>query len=168
MGTRQWEQNVLSQMHTVGGVLDHWNVELGKIDRNLRLMQASENADAPGVIAGFYHLVRLRDSAENTFMMVQPLRGLNDEFIEPTNAMLEGLRQADLQNDAVLCDRRQAKARIDAAGERLREQAHTDRLAHAIELFKAKTRTQTLMSPDVPYAQNAAGMKRPTRGQRKA
>ncbi len=165
--TRAWEENVLSQMQDTGGIMDHWNPELKKIDRNLRLMHASEHADVAGVIPGFYHLIRLRDPAENTFMMVQPLRGPDDEFIEPSSAMLQGLRACDLQNDRVLADIRKQNARATASAERAKANEHEERQAEGIERFKAVSRTQVLMSPDVPWAQNHAGTKRPTRGKPK-
>lgn len=162
--TRAWEQNVLGQMHATGGVMDHWNPELQKIDRNLFLMQASEHADVAGVIPGFYHLIRLRDSAENTFMMVQPLRGPNDEFVEPSSAMLDALRACDLQNDRVLADIRKQNARTTASAERAKANDDEDRLAEGMERFKAVTRTQVLMSPDVPWSQNNSANARRARG----
>lgn len=164
---RQWEQAVLSMMHQTGGILDYWNVELQKIDRNLRLMQATEAAAAPGVRAGYYHLVRLRDPVEGTFMMVTPLTGPNDEFVEPTSQMLDVLRMADLQSDRIIHERIEATRREERAQEREREREREERIEEGVERYKAATRTQILTSPDVPYAQNAAGAKRPTRGQGK-
>ncbi len=152
--TREWEQMVLSQMHATGGVLDHWNAELKQIDRNLRLMQATDRAHAPGVKPGYYHLVRLRDSVEGTFMWVNPIAGPNGEFIEPTQAMLEGLRMSDLQNASAVYARRRAdeQAAASAANDERREDA--DRLQEGIERLKAATRTQILTSRDVAYSQN--------------
>lgn len=165
VGTRQWEHNVLSMMHATGGVLDHWNTELRKIDRNLRLMQATENAAAPGVMAGFYHLVRLRDTMEGTFMWVQPLRGPNGEFIEPTSMMLDALRGSDLQNASAVYDRKRADERNQASILRQRENDEDDRIREGIEHFKAVTRTQVLMSSDVPWSQNNSANARRARGE---
>lgn len=117
---RVWEQQVLSMMHQTGGILDYWNTELQKIDKNLRLMQATPAAVAPGVKAGYYHLVRLRDPAEGTFMWVQPLHDAAGNFAEPTSHMLDALRWADLQSDQIV-RARQEKDRRDAA-EREREE----------------------------------------------
>lgn len=155
--TREWEQTLLSMMHQEGGVLDHWNRELQQIDPNLRLMQAMEGAAVPGVIAGFYHLVRLRDPAKPDMLMVVPLRGPSDEFVEPTDYMLEALRMSDLQNTAAVEARE--KHDLQAEASRLRAEAREAdaRRDEGLERFLAATRTQVLMSPDVPWHQNAAG-----------
>ncbi len=133
---------MLSMMHATGGVLDHWNTELRKIDRNLRLMQATPNADAPGVLPGFYHLVRLRDNIEGTFMWVQPLRGPGGEFIEPTSAMLDALRESDLQNARAVYDRHRADERRAREAENAQIREDEDRIDEGVERLHAATRTQ--------------------------
>ncbi len=158
---------MLSQMQDTGGIMDHWNPELEKIDRNLRLMHASEHADVAGVIPGFYHLIRLRDPAENTFMMVQPLRGPDDEFVEPSSAMLDGLRACDLQNDRVLADIRKQNARATASKERAQAAEDVSRLEEGMERYKAVSRTHVLMSPDVPWTQTNSPTARRARGDKK-
>lgn len=162
-----WETEVLACMHQTGGVLDHWNAELKQIDPNLRLMQAGERANCPGVLAGYYHLVRLREPAKPDMLMVQPLRGPNGEFIEPTSQMLDALRAADLQNERVMRDREAAALREEAA--KLRAQMREDdcRRDEGVERFMAASRTQVLMSPDVPWSQNQSAASRRDKGNRK-
>ena len=162
-GTRKWEQQVLSMMHTVGGILDHWNPELQKIDRNLRLMQASEKAVCAGVKPGYYHLVRLRDSAEGTFMWVQPLQGPQGQFIEPNSVMLDALRMCDLQNERAVAERRHRAEAEAASIERAAAAMAQARVEEGVERHKAATRTQIRMNPGEGWAQNSAGTKRPTR-----
>lgn len=164
--TRKWEQMVLSQMHATGGILDHWNKELKDIDRNLRLMQATPGAHAPGVKPGFYHLVRLRDNAEGTFMWVNPIAGPNGEFIEPSQAMLDGLRMSDLQNAAAVYARRRADEQAARSRVNDEQREDEDRLQEGIERLKAATRTQILTSTDVPWSQNNSAAARRDRGQR--
>lgn len=166
-GTRAWETQVLSSMHTVGGVLDHWNRELKQIDPNLRLMQAHDRAECAGVIAGYYHLVRLRDPGRDEMLMVVPLRGPNNEFVELTGDMLEALRLCDLQNDQALEAKRNALAREEASAARATANEEEERLEEGIERFKAASRTQILTSPDVPWTQNNSPASRRDRGERK-
>lgn len=163
---RQWEAQVLSMMHQEGGILTHWNVELQKIDRNLRLMQATPLAVAPGVKAGYYHLVRLRDPAEGTFMFVQPLQGPSGEFVEPTSQMLDVLRWADMQSDQVIRGRQHNDERERASKEREIEREREERLDYGMELYKAGTRTQILTSSDVPYSQNNSKTARRARAEK--
>jgi hypothetical protein len=163
-GTREWEALVLSMMHQAGGILNVWNDALRDIDRNLRLMQATEGAHAPGVLPGFYHLVRLRDPAEGTFMWVQPLAGPDGEFVTPTDQMLQDLRARDLQNPAAVADRRRADMIAASSKARSRANEDEDRVHYAVDLFKARTRTQVSMNRQTPWAQNHAGTRRPTRG----
>lgn len=160
-GTRQWEAAVKAMLRWTGPVIDHWNPELQRIDRDLRLTQAYENAVAPGVLGGYYHLVRLNEAAP---MWVQPLMGPHREFIEPSSAMLTALRMCDLQNPRAVADRHREDEL--AAKRRERDQANEAeaRQGEIYERYLAGTRTQVLMSRDVRWAQNAAGAKRPTRG----
>lgn len=167
VGTRQWEALVLSMMHQEGGVLDYWNPELKKIDRNLRLMQATPLAAAPGVLPGFYHLVRLRDPAEGTFMWVQPIFGPDGGFIEPNSAMLDALRASDLQSTAAVGARHLIAENERRSAERAKAKDEEDRLEEGVERFKAATRTQILTSSDVPYSQNNSAAARRARGEKR-
>lgn len=157
---------MLSMMHQTGGILDHWNPELEKIDRNMRLMQASPGAVCAGVKAGYYHLIRLRDPAEGTFMWVQPLMGPSGEFVEPNSTMLNALREADLQNARVVADRRRADERRAREQEHDAEAALDARLEEGMARYKAATRTQILTSLDVPYSQNNSSTAKRARGEK--
>ena len=146
---RQWESAVLSMMHQTGGILDYWNEELKKIDRNLRLMQAMPLASAAGVKAGYYHLVRLRDPVEGTFMMVQPLHDAEGNFVEPTSEMLNVLRWADLQSDQVVRARQENDRRAAEAAERAQRNDDEARLDQGVEVYKHLVNTQISVSKDV-------------------
>ncbi len=162
-GTRQWEARVKTMMRMGGPIIDHWNRELARIDERLRLWRAHDNADAAGVIAGFYHLIRLNEGAP---MWVMPLCLPDGSFAEPSDAMLRGLRASDLQNRAVVEDRRHAADRQALSAERAEALDDEHRVDETWQRYLAQTRTQVLMSPDVPWAQNARGQRRPTRGGR--
>jgi hypothetical protein len=160
-GTRQWEARVKSMMHMAGPVIEHWNRELALIDPNLRLWRAADTALAPGVVAGYYHLVRLNEAAP---LWVMPLTLPDGSFAEPSDAMLRALRAADLQNTRVVDDRRLASERAARSAEHA--EAHDDevRVDETVQRFKAVDRTQVSMSTDTPWAQNFNGSRRPTRG----
>lgn len=166
-GTRAWEAQVLAAMHQVGGVLDHWNRELKQIDPNLRLMQAGERVSVAGVIAGYYHLVRLREPGRDEMLMVVPLRGPNGEFVELTGDMLEALRLCDLQNDQALEAQRTAIASQERSAARADANEEEERRAEGIERWKAASRTQVLMTPEIPWTQNNSPASRRSRGERK-
>lgn len=153
-------------MHTEGGILDHWNAALKDIDPNLRLMQAFDRAECMGVLPGFYHLVRLRDPAKPEHLLVVPLRGPNNEFVEPSSGMLEALRAADMQNEAVMRDREAAALREEAARLRAIQREEECRVDEGVERFLAASRTQVLLSPDVRWSQNNSPAARRERGQR--
>ena len=157
-----WEAQVQAAMHWEGGILDHWNPELSKLDPFLCLAQAGPGARVAGVMPGCYHLVRRRDPATATFMMLAPLH-VDGKFVEPSDAMLRGLRAADLQNPRAVHDRMERDrlaARAEANSEKRDDE---DRVEEMIGRYDAITRTQVSMS-DTPWSQNAAGAKRPTKG----
>lgn len=158
-----WEAQVMRAMEWDGGILGHWNVELAKIDPLLRLAQAKLLARVAGVLPGFYHLVRLRDPGTQGFMMLNPLMGPDGQFVEPSDAMLRGLRAADLQNRRAVDDRvrRDAAAKELARIDEVRDDM--DRRDEIRDRLNAITRAQITMS-DGPWSQNAAGSRRPTRG----
>jgi hypothetical protein len=162
-GTKEWEAAVLSMMHQEGGIIDHWNPVLAKIDPKLRLMQATALAEEAGVLPGYYHLVRLNEGAP---MWVQALTGPSGEFIEPTDAMLRGLRAADLQNPTVVRDRQ----RTDevAARRKKRDEANEDedRVQDTIEHWDAVSRTQIPMSPEIAWTQNWSATARRARAEK--
>lgn len=159
-----WEATVSEALEWDGGILEHWNPLLRQIDPLLCLAKGRLLARVPGVLPGFYHLVRRRDRATDSFMMLAPLTGPSGEFAEPSDAMLRALRAADLQNPRAVQDR----VKRDETARKLQEidQARDDmdRRDEIRERVDAITRTQVNMSPGIPWAQNAAGAKRPTRG----
>lgn len=162
-GTIQHRAASLSMLYS-DEVCRTWDRELRAIDDRLHLMRAKDNAHALNVRPGFYHLVRLNDGAP---IMVHPLTGPAGEFVEPASQLLDALRACDLQNHQVV----RARMAHDELAAKRRERAKAnegeDRVAEGVERWKAVSRTQVLMSPDVGWAQNAAGQKRPTRGRRR-
>lgn len=137
-----------------GQPMDAWNVELRKIDPLLALGRAKERAAAPGVIAGYYHLLRFNEGAP---MSVMPLHGPDGEFAEPSSQMLETLRAADLQNPRAVRDRQRLDEQQEAARVKGRETAHEERVEEAMGRWKAATETSVSMNSDTPWTQGVAG-----------
>jgi hypothetical protein len=109
-----------------------------------------------------------REHKENTREWEEQLLSMmHNEFVEPTSQMLEALRMCDLQNQRVIEDRDKAMLQAEAA--RLRAVAREEecRRDEGVERFLAASRTQVLMSPDVPWSQNNAPASRRDRGNRK-
>ena len=151
---------VLSMMYETP-ITQHWEPELRKIDDLLRLRQAGERAHAPNVMPGFYHLIRLNNEGP---IWVQPLTGPNGEFVELTSVLLDALRACDLQNDRAVRAREEMDRKAAMAKQRDSDPEDEARGQEARERTKALTETQVLVSPDVCWAQNVSGQKRPTRG----
>lgn len=74
--------------------LRHFDAELQRLDPYLSLVKASENANQPGLIPGFWHVQRKNPETMPTYI---PLMGEKGEFQEPAFYHLEMLRKADLQ-----------------------------------------------------------------------
>jgi hypothetical protein len=137
-------------------VCQEWSRELQKIDPYLRLAHAKPDAQAPGVMPGFYHLVRLNPSAPLTAM---PLHH-EGRFVEPSSGMLDRLRESDLQNAQVV--REQARRQVEAERAREREKAREDeeRKEEIRDRLRAAQETSVSMNEDTPWSQNASATAR--------
>jgi hypothetical protein len=166
-GMLAWEAQVERCMEWTGGILDHWTPELQNIDPLLCLAQAKVSARVEGVIPGLYHLIRRRDPSQPSFMMVAPLMGPDGQFVEPTDAMLRALRAADLQNPRAVADRLERDRLAERDRQTNDRNDDADRRAEVSQRLDAIIRTQVNMSDDIPWAQNHAGSRRPTKGKRR-
>lgn len=155
--TRLWEAQVLANMQQEGPVLDDWNRELRAVDPLLRLMKANVLSVCPGVLPGFYHLVRLPDRSTNDIMMVAPLRDPHGNFVEPSFALLDALRACDLQNERAVMERREAIKQAQAAAERDAEREHEDRVNEGMELVRHYEDTTVSMTQDVAWSATNRG-----------
>jgi hypothetical protein len=66
-----------------GDYLKWFDRELRQIDGCLSLVRASENSTAPGMIAGYWHVMRDNPRTMPAFF---PIRGPNGEFMETENS----------------------------------------------------------------------------------
>lgn len=119
-----------------GPVCGVWNPELRRIDEFLRLGRAREKAMAPGVMPGFFHLIRVNPGAP---LSVTPLTGPSGEFVEPSLAMLENLKAADLQNAAVVRERKRQDRLREESKRRAKENDRTVRREEIMDRWKSGT-----------------------------
>lgn len=159
--TREHNRRVLDMLQLSGRVQELWNRELRTLDPLLRIGKAKDRAHAPGVRPGFWHLVRLNEHAP---IWVQPLVGPDGGFVEPSMAMLESLRQSDLQNSRAVRARRAQDEREAESRRNARVRADEERGEELRDRVKAATQTSVSLNLDVPWTQNVDGR----RGGRKA
>lgn len=152
-GRKQHEADLAAMFVFDGHILSKWNKELRKIDPLLRLGRARDKAHAPGVVPGFYHLVRFNPGAPP---WVQALHN-NGQFVEPSSRMLEMLKASDLQNARAVYDRKRADEEAARAEEKAKQVDHEERVDDAVELVKANTQVRISMNKDTPWSQNVAG-----------
>jgi hypothetical protein len=130
--------------------------ELQGYDPLLRIGKAKERAHLPGVRPGFWHVVRLTEAGP---YYCQPLEGVDGEYAEPSLAMFDALRRADLQNPQVVAARQRADEQAALERERAEARVDEERQAEIVERWKAVSETSVSMSTATPWSQNAAGRK---------
>lgn len=121
------------------GELRWFDTQLKELDAHSELVRASDSADAPGILPGFWH-VRRTDPLTGWQTYIS-LKGHDGGFSEPHSGHLEALRACDLQRPGGFED---AKRKLDLADEqRARELAWT-RAEYSTEFkerYLNKTRT---------------------------
>jgi hypothetical protein len=155
--TRQHNLATLAMFELNYGIAGKWNKEkspLRKLDPFLRVGRAKEKADGLGVIPGFYHLLRINPSAP---IWVMPLHDGNGGFVEPSDAMLDMLRRADMQNEQVMRDEDKRQEREAKSVERAEALAKEQRVDHMMDNWRALDRPKVLFSDDVKWSNKPAG-----------
>lgn len=133
---------------------DYWDRELQKIDRALTLIKAHDDASVPGLIPGFWHIIREIEGGPPSIL---PLVGDDGEYVEPTSRMLEVLRAGDLQSPQAMRARREHDERKAREKERRQQAAHEERVAEMSERLASLTQTRVSMSDAAPWSQGVAG-----------
>lgn len=154
--TEQHRAEVIAQAIR-DATLAEWTRRLKQLDPYLELIKAKDDATAPGMIPGYYHVLRHNPGAPPSLL---PVTGPDGEFVEPTEQLLDMLRAGDLQNERAMEDRRRKDEEQARRREAERQRDTEDRQAEILERWKAATQTSVSMNRDTPWAQNAAGLKR--------
>jgi hypothetical protein len=160
----KWEAQRAHQRATVERLLDfddpvcrEWRPVLEQVDPYLRLGRARPQAYEPefNVRPGFYHWVRMNPTAAPT---VEPITGPDGEsFTEPDSSLLDRLRGNDLQDPRAYAALIAKHEQRELAREREQEADREEINREVLERWAAASRTQVLVSDDVPWTQNAAG-----------
>jgi hypothetical protein len=153
--TRAYNASLLQMFEFDLPLCDTWNPVLRSIDPLLRIGKARERAHAVGVRPGFWHLLRLNDTGPYSVTTIH----VNGQYAEPTQSMLDALRDMDLQNNRVIADQRRQREAEARAKERERERDTEERLEEMQDRWNAVTRAQVSMNDATPWTQNASGRK---------
>lgn len=141
-----------------------WDRELKRLDPLLTMRRAYEAyVIGTPLLPGHYHLIRENPGAPPS---VTPVRGPDGGFAYPPGNLLESLKRCDLQDVRVMAERKREMDRAEYALQRQKEHDREVRQDETMERWRAVSRTQISMNPDMPWAQNAAGLRR-TKGRHK-
>ena len=108
--TASYNAQIMQMLETAGPVQTEWNRVLRDKfpDWPMFMVRATENAHAPGLVPGFYHLMVVPQGAPVTFL---PISLPDGSFCEPSHQTLMWLESADLQNPMVIREREEAMIR---------------------------------------------------------
>lgn len=146
----------------VTSVCEKFNEDLRRIDEGLQMVFIPDwmplDVVAAGARPGRYNLIR-EDHKGGPLTFI-PIVGPDGEFVEPGSHIFDLLNANDWQNPRVIKHRKELQAKIADAKRKAEEEEMRRLDEEVIERYKAYTRTQVLMSPDVRWAQNSAGRRR--------
>lgn len=151
----QFDQQ-LEQMNKRHSWLRHFDAELRAIDPYLSLVKASEAADQPGLVPGFWHVKRDNPTTMPTFV---PLRDQDGGFAEPSFHHLEMLRRLDMQRPGAFDEFKRRQDELAQQAERRREAEAEERRDEMAERIASKERASVSMTE---------GWKNSVRGKRDA
>jgi hypothetical protein len=137
-------------------LLDRWSAELQRLDPNLELIRASENATAIGLKPGYFHVMRRSPTGPPELW---PLEGPDGEFREPGSWLVEWLERSDMWNGRAMSERRKRELEAIRAKERAREREEEERVDELAQRWAAASRPQVLIS-DVKGWTPKAGARR--------
>lgn len=104
-------------------VTDEWNRVLHQIDPDLRLVKAKENAHAPGLTPGFWHVLRKNSIGAPTLIC----HHREGEYADPDSSLLESLRRNDLWNDRTKRERERSMDELDRQESRRKAREQDER-----------------------------------------
>jgi hypothetical protein len=152
-----------------------FNRDLDAIEYDLQLVWCPDpaplDAVACGAHPGRWHVYRPATSGPMSCLALVRNRetgevqlGGQGDFVEPGSWVFERLKAQDWWNEKVLTERRRCERRLEEARRKREEDERAEFNREMYERYMAVSRTQVSMNRDVPWAQNAAGLRR--RGRR--
>lgn len=134
------DQAAISEMTMIDETIQHFTAELKSIDPDLELVKASNHASLPGLVPGYWHI--LRKGMPTTILT---LDGPNGEFREPGSWMYDWLLEQDMWNDRTQAMRAEQRQKAERAVERQKQRERQDRIQEFNERLASKNRTQILL-----------------------
>lgn len=134
LAVRRQHEARLAAMVGEHSKLEQWNKELKEIDPYLELVRAHENASAPGLKPGYYHVLRHNPGAPPSLIPVETDEG---EFREPDSNLFDQLRHWDGWDNRVTRDREVRAQKLERARDRQKAREHEERLDEAMLRLKA-------------------------------
>ena len=132
-----------------------FNKLLRQIDRRLSLVWVNENADAPGLVPGRWHVRRENDGAPDSYMAIL---GEGGSYREPDSSILRELQKRDLWRAGGMRDlERRGDAALVARQKRAAE-AREEKKTEFKERYKALDSPGVLFS-DVRWSARAGKVK---------
>lgn len=148
------DNSEIMQMVMIDEAIQHFTRELKRIDADLELVKASNNAKAPGLVPGYWHILR-----KGMPCNVLPLEGPNGEFREPGSWMYEWMESQDLWNDRAQKENRRRQKDIIAARDREKSRERQDRIDELNERWHSANHVSLSMT-DVKRPWRAAAKAR--------
>lgn len=124
-------------------------------DEKVSIVKARENAHAPGIRPGFYHIMRFNEGAPLSFVPIEDPK--DGGFTVPDSNVLDRLRRSDMWNERVVRDRA-AVAEREARELQAKEEAErAERVEEITERWAAASQTRVSFNRDTPWTQGVAG-----------
>lgn len=153
------------------GELERWSKELQAFDPNLWMVKASDSSSHVALKPGFYHLLRHNPGSTPNVLCVghrdgQLVLGSASEpmeFCEPTSAVFEALKRADLWSDRSLREQERRNRKLERARDARVEFERQERSEEIHDRVRAWVSPGVSMSRAGAWT-NRKGAPRPNRG----
>lgn len=123
-----------SQVDRYRETFEHWNKKLKEIDPYLELVRASEDAFAPELKPGYWHVIRHVPGSPPSVVIHQTPEG---EYLEPNSYLLDRLAQGDMWNDRARKDQEKKMKAARKAAEREEEREAAERVDELTERLRS-------------------------------
>ena len=135
--TAEYNHATLAMFELNYGLAGKWNKPNGplrKFDPLMRVGKAYDNADGiQGVVPGFYHLIRINPGNEPIWCI--PIHD-NGRYAEPSEELLQMMRNSDMQNPQVLRDKERMAIAEDKSKQREKLRKREEREGAMMEAWR--------------------------------
>lgn len=145
------DQKAIAEMTLIDEACKHFTAELRQIDPDLELVKASNNANVPGLLPGYWHILHKGPPVD-----LHALQGPNGEFREPGSWMYQWLLEQDGWNDRTKKINRERAEKAESAKQRELNREREDRIEEMNERWYHATHESISFSPTKrPWAARA-------------